>query len=132
MELTYADPSTPASELYAVLRRDGAVIVEGLADLSTIDAITDEMTPHIGATPTGFDEFSGAATRRSGALIARSPASHALIQHPLVLQVAGSLLDRARAFQLHLTQTIAIDPGSPAQSIHRDQWVFDFFESPPR
>jgi ectoine hydroxylase-related dioxygenase (phytanoyl-CoA dioxygenase family) len=47
-----------------------------------------------------------------------------------VLQVAGSLLDRARAFQLHLTQTIAIDPGSPAQSIHRDQWAFDFFESP--
>ena len=130
MELTYADPSTPASELDAVLRRDGAVIVEDLADISTIDAIAGEMAPHIGATPTGFDEFSGVATRRSGALIARSPASHGLIQHPLVLEVAGSLLDRARTFQLHLTQTIAIGPGSPAQSIHRDQWAFDFFDFP--
>ena len=34
------------------------------------------------------------------------------------------------AFQLHLTQVIAIGPGEPAQTIHRDQWAFDFFPFP--
>jgi ectoine hydroxylase-related dioxygenase (phytanoyl-CoA dioxygenase family) len=34
------------------------------------------------------------------------------------------------SFQLHLTQVIAIGPGEPAQTIHRDQWAFDFFPFP--
>jgi len=40
------------------------------------------------------------------------------------------MLHRARNFQLHLTQVISIGPGSKAQSIHRDQWAFDFFPFP--
>jgi ectoine hydroxylase-related dioxygenase (phytanoyl-CoA dioxygenase family) len=62
--------------------------------------------------------------------VARSPASHGLIRHPLVLDVTGRLLHRARSYQLHLTQVISIGPGSPAQTVHRDQWAFDFFEFP--
>jgi ectoine hydroxylase-related dioxygenase (phytanoyl-CoA dioxygenase family) len=33
-------------------------------------------------------------------------------------------------FQLHLTQAIALDPGASAQTLHRDQWCFDFFPFP--
>ncbi|MDZ7731977.1 MAG: phytanoyl-CoA dioxygenase family protein [Acidimicrobiia bacterium] len=33
-------------------------------------------------------------------------------------------------FQIHLTQAIAIGPGSEAQALHRDQWCFDFFPFP--
>ena len=47
-----------------------------------------------------------------------------------MLDVCGRLLDRAKSFQLHLTQMISIGPGSPAQQIHRDQWAFDFFPFP--
>ncbi len=40
------------------------------------------------------------------------------------------MLGHATSFQLHLTQMIAIGPGEPAQTIHRDQWAFDFFPFP--
>ena len=88
------------------------------------------MAPFIEATPPGSDDFSGRNTKRTGALIARSPSSHALIQHPTILGVAEKLLHRAQSYQLHLTQVISIGPDSPGQSIHRDQWAFDFFEFP--
>ena len=130
MELSHFETSAAATELVDVLRRDGALIVDGLADVSTIDAIASEMATHVEATPTGADVFSGVHTKRTGALIARSESSHALIEHPLILEVAADLLDRARTYQLHLTQIIAIGPDSPAQSIHRDEWAFDFFDFP--
>jgi ectoine hydroxylase-related dioxygenase (phytanoyl-CoA dioxygenase family) len=53
-----------------------------------------------------------------------------LIQHPTILGVTEKLLHKATSFQLHLTQTIAIGPDSPSQSIHRDEWAFDFFDFP--
>jgi ectoine hydroxylase-related dioxygenase (phytanoyl-CoA dioxygenase family) len=54
-----------------------------------------------------------------------------MVANPLVLDVAESLLSPyASSFQLHLTQIIAIGPGSPAQPLHRDQWCFDFFPFP--
>jgi ectoine hydroxylase-related dioxygenase (phytanoyl-CoA dioxygenase family) len=130
MTIEHHAPDVDAEALHAALERDGVVVVDGLASASTVDAILGEMSGYIDATPTGSDDFSGHRTRRSGALVARSPASHELIRHPLVLDVTGQLLHRASSFQLHLTQTIAIGPGEPAQSIHRDQWAFDFFPFP--
>lgn len=130
MTLVHVAPTTSADEVHDILRRDGAVVIHRLADAATLDAIESEMAPFVAATPPGSDDFSGRATRRTGALVARSPASHALIRHPLVLDVTGRLLDRARSYQLHLTQLISIGPGSPAQAVHRDQWAFDFFPFP--
>jgi ectoine hydroxylase-related dioxygenase (phytanoyl-CoA dioxygenase family) len=112
-------------EIHAVLERDGALIIDGLASHEQVDAVMAEMQPHIDATAVGGDNFTGKHTRRSGALIARSPSSHELIQHPTILGVTEKLLHKAQSFQIHLTQTIAISPGSPSQSIHRDEWAFD-------
>jgi ectoine hydroxylase-related dioxygenase (phytanoyl-CoA dioxygenase family) len=50
--------------------------------------------------------------------------------HPTVLGGVGKLLGHATSFQLHLTQIISIGGGEPAQTIHRDQWAFDFFSFP--
>jgi ectoine hydroxylase-related dioxygenase (phytanoyl-CoA dioxygenase family) len=121
---------TTAGEIHDVLVRDGAVVIDDLGDPATIARLTSDMRPHIEATPQGSDRFAGRQTRRTGALIARSAASHQLVQHPLVLDVAGRLLHQATNVQLHLTQTIAIGPGQPAQPLHRDQWAFDFFPFP--
>ncbi len=130
MSVVHLPAAAPVDEIHDVLRRDGALIVDDLADVELIDRIMSEMEPWIEATPPGSDDFSGRSTRRTGALIARSPSSHELIQHPTILDVTAKLLDRAQSYQLHLTQVIAIGPDSPGQSIHRDQWAFDFFEFP--
>ncbi len=123
-------PDTPAERIHEVLARDGALIVDDLASTDVVDAIAAEMAPYVDATPYGSDEFTGRTTKRTGGLVGRSPTSRQLVQDPLILDVAGRLLDRAKAFQLHLTQIISIGPGSPAQTIHRDQWAFDFYEFP--
>ena len=130
MSVVHLPATSSIDEVHEVLDRDAALIIDDLASAEQIDAITAEMAPHIEATPPGSDDFSGRNTKRTGALVARSPSSHELIQHPTILGVAEKLLHRAQSFQLHLTQVISIGPDSPGQSIHRDQWAFDFFEFP--
>lgn len=109
---------------------EGAVIVDHLASLELMDRIAEELRPWRDRTPTGPDDFSGKATRRTGALIARSPSSRELVMDPLVLGTTGLVLAHATNFQLHLTQSIAIGAGQPAQPLHRDRWAFDFFPFP--
>ncbi len=113
-----------------VVKAEGAVIVDRLAPSYLMDRIAAELEPYLSATPTGPDDFSGTNTRRTGALIARSPSSRELIQHPTALGTTALVLSHATNFQLHLTQAIAIGGGQPAQPIHRDQWAFDFFPFP--
>jgi len=130
MSVVHLPATASIEEIHEVLHRDAAMIIDDLASLEQIDAINAEMAPFIDATPPGSDDFSGRNTKRTGALIARSRSSHDLIQHPTILGVTDKLLYRAQSFQLHLTQVISIGPESPGQSIHRDQWAFDFFEFP--
>ena len=113
-----------------MLDAEGALVIDRLASDELIDRIAAEMDEHVDATPFGSDDFSGRTTKRTGGLVARSVSSHELVSHPLILDVAGRLLHQATAFQLHLTQIISIGPDSPGQSIHRDEWAFDFFPFP--
>ncbi len=117
-------------DIAAAVRRDGAVVVEHLADAALLDRVESELRPFLDATPAGPDDFSGHLTRRTGSLIARSAACRDLVMHPLAVGAARSLLGQATNIQLHLTQAIAIGPGETAQPIHRDQWAFDFFPFP--
>ncbi|HEX2784085.1 MAG TPA: phytanoyl-CoA dioxygenase family protein [Ilumatobacteraceae bacterium] len=120
-----------AEEVSAVLRDHGVVIVECLADVVLCDRVATELEPWLEDTPTGGDDFSGRNTRRTGALLTRCPSSVAMVAHPLILDVVDrSLWADKTTFQLHLTQSIAIGPDSPPQTLHRDQWCFDFFPFP--
>ena len=130
MALSHLPADVDAEEVVDVLGRDGAVVVDHLAPPELLDRIAEELAPSLAVTPMGPDDFSGRNTRRTGALIARSPASRDLVMHPLVLGASARFLGHATNFQLHLTQAIAIGPDSPAQPIHRDQWAFDFFPFP--
>ena len=125
------DRDASADEIAAALLAHGVVIVERLVDEALCDRVAAELSPWIDATPQGADDFSGRNTRRTGALLTRVPASIALIAHPLVLDVGErSLWPKKTTFQLHLSQSIAIGPQSPAQHLHRDHWCFDFFPFP--
>jgi ectoine hydroxylase-related dioxygenase (phytanoyl-CoA dioxygenase family) len=125
------DAAATSGEVAAALREHGVAIVERLAPPDLCDRVAGELEPHIAATPTGGDEFTGAHTRRTGALLARAPSTVDLVAHPLVLDVADAVLwEKKTTFQLHLTQAITIGPGADAQYLHRDQWCFDFFPFP--
>src|SRR4051794_33310132 len=124
--------ATATSEQVAVaLREQGVAIIERLAPPELCDQVEAELEPHIAATPTGADEFTGSNTRRTGALLARAPSTVDMVAHPLVLDIADQVLwEKKTTFQLHLTQAITIGPGSEPQYLHRDQWCFDFFPFP--
>ena len=130
MPLRHLPASATPEEVTAILKEDGAVIVDSVLSRAEMDEVAKELKPWMDATPFGPDAFSGHRTRRTGGLVARSPRCRELVMHPLILGTAGKLLEHASSFQLHLTQVIAIGPGEPMQTIHRDQWAFDFFSFP--
>ena len=121
-----ADPEAVASALAA----DGCAVVERLVAESVMDDVRRELAPWMDTTPDGPDDFSGFATKRTGALLARSATARDLVVHPTIRSIVGDVLSHATSYQLHLTQVIAIGPGETSQPIHRDQWAFDFFPFP--
>jgi len=125
----FSPDAAPAAVSEAVAEA-GCAVIERLAAPATFDRVRAELTPYLEATPYGPDDFSGRRTRRTGGLIARSPACRDLVMHPVVREIVGTVRGHATTYQVHLTQVIAIGPGEPAQPIHRDQWAFDFFPFP--
>ena len=83
-DLTYLQASARREDLLAVLERDAAVIVEGLLSQTQLTAIKQELAPYLATTSTGRNDFSGYATKRVGALIARSPTSRELALNDVV------------------------------------------------
>jgi ectoine hydroxylase-related dioxygenase (phytanoyl-CoA dioxygenase family) len=130
MSLIHLPPTADAADVTRALERDGACIVDDVMAPAVIDRTLDELAPYTAATPLGPDDFTGRNTQRTGALIERSVTFRDFVMNPLVLASAKRWLTHATAFQLHLTQLIAIGPDSPAQIVHRDQWAFDFFPFP--
>lgn len=130
MAVEHLTPSDSPERAAEILARDGCVVIDGLESPSTFDQIRAELDPWFEANHTGSDEFSGHATKRTGALIARSETARGVIQNPFVLATTKAVLADATSYHLHLTQVIAIGPGESEQQIHRDQWAFDFFPFP--
>lgn len=123
--ITHLPADTDIATLMAVLRRDGALIVDDLIPDAEMAALHDEVAPWIAATPVGRDGFSGTRTTRTGALVARSPLTRQLVMHPLIRAACDDLLlPFCERWQLHLTQLIRIMPGQGEQPIHRDRWAW--------
>ena len=122
MPLQTLPSQATAAEIVAAIEQDGAVILKDAITPKTVQQMVDKVMPYIDATPMGNDDFTGRHTQRTGALVARTPTCRELILHPQVLEAArcylGPYTDK---ILLHLTQTIRINPGNPAQAIHRDR-----------
>ena len=139
--------------LLDAIDRHGFAVIENAVDDVDCDRLVAEMRPFIDATPHGLHGLGG--TRRVGALIARSLASHKLIAHPAILRLAEAILGEQRLsgdtvqmngkagkgnehfrypWQLHLTQIIDVGPGAGTEAmphhlkLHRanGMWVHDF------
>ena len=119
-----ADPAAIA----AILDSDGALILDDVLTASQVAGVMAELTPYIEATPVGRDDFTGFSTTRTGALVARSPASRTLVMHPTILAACDAYLLRAcDRYQLHLTQVIRLKPGQGKQVLHRDKLAWGGF-----
>ena len=130
MPVEHVAPSTPPEKIAEILDRDACCVVDRVVLPEIMDQARQELEPWFDKIRTGGDSFSGRKTQRVGGLIARSKTTRALVEHPVALGAVKRTLGHATNFQLHLTQTIAIGPGEVGQSIHRDQWAFDFFPFP--
>src|SRR6201998_2768910 len=127
---TVGADSSP-TDIAQLLSEVGCVVIADLAAPQTMDQIRAELEQHLAVTSGGNTDFLGATTRRTGALIARSPTARSLITPPTILDTLDLVLgDHASTFQVDLTQLVTIGPGEPAQMIHRDQWWFDRFPFP--
>lgn len=131
MGLHHFRPDTDPKLVAAFLREYGYAIVDDAAGGALLDRLEAEAAPFIERSAHGRDVYDGRHTRRTGALIARCPASRELVMHPMAIGVARAFLSHVTAVQLHLTQIISIEPGETAQKLHRDQMAFDFFPFPP-
>ncbi len=130
MTLHHFTPDTPVEQISDHLRCWGYAIVDDVADQATMDRLDAEAHPYIDASAHGRDEYDGAFTRRTGALIARCPTARELVMDPVVVGTVRHFLSHVTAVQLHLTQIISIEPGETQQKLHRDQMAFDFFPFP--
>ncbi len=122
MSLQTLTANATTEEILAAMDRDGAVVIADLIDADTVARMTDEVMPYIDLTPMGRDDFTGRKTKRTGALVARTPTCRDLILNESVLNAARTFLGPyTDKIILHLTQTIYITPGNPAQALHRDR-----------
>ena len=127
---THLPSNCTPQQIDEALREHGFVIVDELVTGELMDRIQSEMDCHVNETAYGKDTFLGPKTKRTGSIIARSPAARELVMNETALGVAQLFLKHASTFQLLLTQIISVYPGSPAQPLHQDELVWDFFPFP--
>jgi ectoine hydroxylase-related dioxygenase (phytanoyl-CoA dioxygenase family) len=124
-ELQKLSADAPTEDILEIIHRDGALILTDVISDDDLAALKTELVPYMEATPVGADDFTGRATTRTGALVARSPRTRELVMNEAVLgAVAGFLEPYCHRFQLHLTQIIRLKPGQGKQMIHRDRWAW--------
>ena len=128
IEVTSLPPDSTVENILEVIDRDGACILTDALDASARQTAIAEISPFVRRTRYGDKDFSGNRTKRTGALIARSPAVREIVLASNVSGTANAfLLRNSDRIQLNLTQTIAIEPGQGDQPLHRDRFGWGNF-----
>jgi len=113
---------TRSTDLAATLLRRGWCTISDALPAATLAALNADLEKPFTQTPFGTGVFYGETTKRFGRLLIRSLHAHALVRHPLILDLAQTILSPwCDCIQLNVTQAIAVHPGAPAQPPHRDQ-----------
>lgn len=125
MPVQHLPNTTSVEDAVACIAEHGYVIIDELAPPGIMDRVEAELDPYLEATGFGHIPELGLLTRRTGSLIARSPAVRELILNPLFLGIVKQRLSHASMVQLALTELIALSPGAAAQFLHRDELLYD-------
>ena len=124
--------SDDLADMQSSLMRDGALIIEQVADSELITTINAELRPAFDAEGDQFaNDFNGYRTRRLGGLLRYSSATAQLLEHPLVMALANAALGPHCAhYQVGSTTAIEILPGEAAQVLHRDDECYPILMDP--
>ena len=115
MSLPTFTGETPAADVVAALREQGAAIVTRLVGDDEFDARGRLVE----------DDFNGYQTLRISSVLGYAPSTAALIAHPLVLAVADAVLrPHCLAYRIGSTTGIEIHPGEADQVLHRDDSIY--------
>ncbi len=126
MPITNFDRSADIRDIIEALRRDGAVVVTGLAEPALVNTVRAELRPELDASGLETEsDFNGSLTLRVSNVLAVAPSAAALIDHDMVVAVADAiLLPHCAIYQIGSTTAIDILPGESAQALHRDDTPF--------
>ena len=112
----------PAPDWAAELLGRGYCIMPDLLPQAKVIALHDDLQPRMEKTPFCEGDFYGVRTKRFGGLLKRSTHAAAFVQHPLILDIAQTVLGpHCDRYQLNLTQALEIWPAETEQVPHRDQ-----------
>ena len=126
-EITHLGADCTANDIVKAVQKNGGVIIDDYIKDVHADKILRELQPYLDGTGMGKDSFVGHKTKRVGAIVARSPASHKLILDDKINNACAEFLSPyCSDYQLHLTQAVSIFPNEGEQTIHRDRGVWDF------
>jgi ectoine hydroxylase-related dioxygenase (phytanoyl-CoA dioxygenase family) len=125
---------TPIKDIWAVVERDGGVIIEQLFAPETIAAINNEVDDALaglnpGAKDEWFNVFFGANTKRFTNVVVASPTFRdTVLQDEVVIGVADEVMTRlSDSYWCQATQVIEIGPGNARQLLHRDMSNYPYF-----
>ncbi len=126
MTISKFEPSDDTEAIASALRRDGAVIVTGLAQEELVDTVRAELRPELDASGLkSVSDFNGSKTLRTGRILTNAPSAAGLLEHDMVVRIANEiLLPHCSTYQLSSMTAIEILPGEPAQALHRDDTIY--------
>jgi ectoine hydroxylase-related dioxygenase (phytanoyl-CoA dioxygenase family) len=133
---------SPAA-LVSALEREGCVVVTGVTDEATRDAIGRELGPYLeradenAATDRAnkyLVEMAGfypGHTKRITALLGKSKTVGTLATHPMLLAACDAILKpNCESYQLHVGSALVVGPGATTQVLHREDDAYQFFKVP--
>ncbi len=126
MPLTSLDANADIRDVVETLRRDGAVVVKGLVEVTLADQIIAELRPRLDASGLrSSSDFNGEKTLRANSVLTTAPSAAGLIDHDMVVGVADALLlPHCATYQVGSMTAIEILPGEAAQALHRDDSLY--------
>ncbi|KAL2444002.1 hypothetical protein ABEF95_014657 [Exophiala dermatitidis] len=127
------DPATTCEALVEVLNRDGGVIVDNFLTPQLAAQIRRDLKPYFDTDHVDTTGIFPQTTQRAASLVKISPACVEYLTTPLLLDVANAFLSDTYSYwmgnerrtvtskaQISSTSGFRIQPGGPAQPLHRD------------
>ncbi len=112
-------------DLRQALTDFGCCVIDHALPPQLMDAVAAEMAPFVDSTPFGDTDFTGAGTRRTGLVVARSETFRQhLARHPAILTAGDHLLTQSQVWKLSFAHFFELFGGEPAQLLHRDVWKY--------